>query len=374
MNELLLVIYLFVLITGACIGSFLNVVALRALSKESIVFPASKCPVCNEPIKWYDNIPVLSYLFTFRGKCRNCGCKVSLQYPIVEAITALLFLAVVLFFGIGLQSLMLLILLCISIVIMITDFKEEYVYDSHLWIFIAASIIYAFLFRGGVNNLFNICLSIIFAVIAMELIARLSYYLVRKDSAKEENTSETNEENKSEVETSQNETLGENTVEEKNDENIDINEYVQKYKRAFGEGDTYLAAGVGALLGIKGFIVAVSLAIIIQAVCLLPQFIRNLYKQGEKRLLFSISAFVVLAILYWVFSNVFNLHLWIAFAIIIPLIYFAFDIISGLKKTVNEQGFVAIPFGPAILISAFIMLFFSPIITLLIKKYILFMM
>lgn len=374
MNELLLVIYLFVLITGACIGSFLNVVALRALSKESIVFPASKCPVCNEPIKWYDNIPVLSYLFTFRGKCRNCGCKVSLQYPIVEAITALLFLAVVLFFGIGLQSLMLLILLCISIVIMITDFKEEYVYDSHLWIFIVASIIYAFLFRGGVNNLFNICLSIIFAVIAMELIARLSYYLVRKDSAKEENTSETNEENKSEVETSQNETLGENTVEEKNDENIDINEYVQKYKRAFGEGDTYLAAGVGALLGIKGFIVAVSLAIIIQAVCLLPQFIRNLYKQGEKRLLFSISAFVVLAILYWVFSNVFNLHLWIAFAIIIPLIYFAFDIISGLKKTVNEQGFVAIPFGPAILISAFIMLFFSPIITLLIKKYILFMM
>lgn len=374
MNELLLVIYLFVLITGACIGSFLNVVALRALSKESIVFPASKCPVCNEPIKWYDNIPVLSYLFTFRGKCRNCGCKVSLQYPIVEAITALLFLAVVLFFGIGLQSLMLLILLCISIVIMITDFKEEYVYDSHLWIFIAASIIYAFLFRGGVNNLFNICLSIIFAVIAMELIARLSYYLVRKDSAKEESTPETNEENKSEVETSQNETLGENTVEEKNDENIDINEYVQKYKRAFGEGDTYLAAGVGALLGIKGFIVAVSLAIIIQAVCLLPQFIRNLYKQGEKRLLFSISAFVVLAILYWVFSNVFNLHLWIAFAIIIPLIYFAFDIISGLKKTVNEQGFVAIPFGPAILISAFIMLFFSPIITLLIKKYILFMM
>lgn len=374
MNELLLVIYLFVLITGACIGSFLNVVALRALSKESIVFPASKCPVCNEPIKWYDNIPVLSYLFTFRGKCRNCGCKVSLQYPIVEAITALLFLAVVLFFGIGLQSLMLLILLCISIVIMITDFKEEYVYDSHLWIFIAASIIYAFLFRGGVNNLFNICLSIIFAVIAMELIARLSYYLVRKDSAKEENTSETNQENKAEVETSQNETSGENPVEEKNDENIDINEYVQKYKRAFGEGDTYLAAGVGALLGIKGFIVAVSLAIIIQAVCLLPQFIRNLYKQGEKRLLFSISAFVVLAILYWVFSNVFNLHLWIAFAIIIPLIYFAFDIISGLKKTVNEQGFVAIPFGPAILISAFIMLFFSPIITLLIKKYILFMM
>ena len=58
-NEAIL-ICLFILMTGACIGSFLNVVALRALSRESIVFPASKCPQCNEPIKWYDNIPVLS--------------------------------------------------------------------------------------------------------------------------------------------------------------------------------------------------------------------------------------------------------------------------------------------------------------------------
>ena len=89
-----ILICLFVLVTGACIGSFLNVVALRALSGESIVFPSSKCPLCNEPIKWYDNIPVLSYLFTFRGKCRNCGGKVSVQYPIVEALTSILFLLI----------------------------------------------------------------------------------------------------------------------------------------------------------------------------------------------------------------------------------------------------------------------------------------
>ena len=112
MEEFLL-ICLFVLVVGACIGSFLNVVALRALSKESIVFPSSKCPECSEPIKWYDNIPVLSYLFTFKGKCRNCGCKVSPQYPIVEALTALLFLAVTLAFGITLKTLIVLILLCI---------------------------------------------------------------------------------------------------------------------------------------------------------------------------------------------------------------------------------------------------------------------
>ena len=92
MDFSILFVCFLILVTGACIGSFLNVVALRAISKESIVFPSSKCPKCNEPIKWYDNIPVFSYLFTFKGKCRNCGCKVSLQYPIVEALTAIIFL------------------------------------------------------------------------------------------------------------------------------------------------------------------------------------------------------------------------------------------------------------------------------------------
>ena len=90
--------YLFVMFlvlwVGASIGSFLNVVALRAISNESIVFPSSKCPKCNQPIKWYDNIPIISYLFTFKGKCRNCGEKVSIQYPIVEALTSILFLVV----------------------------------------------------------------------------------------------------------------------------------------------------------------------------------------------------------------------------------------------------------------------------------------
>lgn len=365
MNEILLVIYLFVLITGACIGSFLNVVALRAMSKESIVFPASKCPVCGKAIKWYDNIPVLSYFFTFKGKCRSCGCKVSIQYPIVESITAILFLAIVMFFGIGLKTLMLLILLCISIVMMITDFKEEHIYDAHLWTFICASVVYAFLFGG---NIFNVCTGILFAVITMEALARLSYYLVRKNDKKDEENNEVKNENVKE-ETGNGETENSNT-----EEDIDINEYVRKYKRAFGEGDTYLAAGAGALLGIKGFIIAVALAVIIQAIFILPQFIINLYKSGEKRILFSICAFFILSVIYWVLSNMFNLHLYAALAIIIPLMYFAFDTITRLKKTVSDNGFAAIPFGPAILTATFIMLLFAPFVTALIKKYILFMM
>ncbi|MCD7740013.1 MAG: prepilin peptidase, partial [Candidatus Gastranaerophilales bacterium] len=115
-NEIIL-ISIFVLAAGACIGSFLNVAALRAISGESIVFPASKCPLCGEPIKWYDNIPVLSYFFTIKGKCRNCGGKVSVQYPVVEASTALLFLVIFTAYGFTIKTLLLLILLSISIVI-----------------------------------------------------------------------------------------------------------------------------------------------------------------------------------------------------------------------------------------------------------------
>ena len=193
-----ILICLFILMTGACIGSFLNVVALRALSGESIVFPSSKCPQCNEPIKWYDNIPVLSYLFTFRGKCRNCGGKVSVQYPIVEAITAILFLAIFLCFGVSLKTLCLLVLLCISIVITITDLKKECVYDVHSWILIGVAIATS-LVINGVENYAIPAIGLIVGVLFMEGLAKLSYYLVKKEEPKNEEIAENSEEQKEEV-------------------------------------------------------------------------------------------------------------------------------------------------------------------------------
>jgi leader peptidase (prepilin peptidase)/N-methyltransferase len=78
---------------GAIIGSFLNVVIHRLPQEESIVFPNSRCPSCTANIAWYDNIPILSYLF-LRGRCRSCKTGISLRYPAVELLTALLYLAV----------------------------------------------------------------------------------------------------------------------------------------------------------------------------------------------------------------------------------------------------------------------------------------
>jgi leader peptidase (prepilin peptidase)/N-methyltransferase len=80
---------------GLIVGSFLNVVAYRLPRGESIVFPGSHCPSCDTPIKAYDNVPVLSWL-VLRGRCRSCRKSISARYPIVEAATAALLVAVVL--------------------------------------------------------------------------------------------------------------------------------------------------------------------------------------------------------------------------------------------------------------------------------------
>ncbi len=80
---------------GLIIGSFLNVVAYRLPRGESVAFPASHCPSCETPIKPYDNVPVLSWLW-LRGRCRSCHTSISARYPLVEALTAALLVAVVL--------------------------------------------------------------------------------------------------------------------------------------------------------------------------------------------------------------------------------------------------------------------------------------
>jgi leader peptidase (prepilin peptidase)/N-methyltransferase len=80
---------------GLILGSFLNVVAYRLPRGESLAWPGSRCPSCETPIRSFDNVPVLSWL-VLRGRCRSCQASISARYPVVEAATALLLVAVVL--------------------------------------------------------------------------------------------------------------------------------------------------------------------------------------------------------------------------------------------------------------------------------------
>ncbi|HEU5322823.1 MAG TPA: prepilin peptidase, partial [Methylomirabilota bacterium] len=91
-------------ILGAVVGSFLNVVIIRGSEGRSIVRPGSTCSACGRPVRWYDNVPVAAWLW-LRGRCRDCGVRLSPQYPLVEAGTALLSVLAMRAFGPGLDYL-----------------------------------------------------------------------------------------------------------------------------------------------------------------------------------------------------------------------------------------------------------------------------
>ncbi len=121
-------ILLFVFLIGVIAGSFLNVCIYRLPRHESILFPASHCPNCGKPIKFYDNIPLLSYVI-LGGKCRHCKRTISARYPIIETISGLLAIAIVIKYGLTLHSLLLLLLVFSLIIITFIDLDFQIIPD-----------------------------------------------------------------------------------------------------------------------------------------------------------------------------------------------------------------------------------------------------
>jgi len=119
---------IFVFIFGAAIGSFLNVCIYRIPEKASIVKPASRCPSCGHPIRFYDNIPIISFLI-LRARCRDCGAKISWRYPLVEMITGLMALLLFLQFGPTLVFLAFFIFTAVLIVITFIDLDHQIIPD-----------------------------------------------------------------------------------------------------------------------------------------------------------------------------------------------------------------------------------------------------
>jgi leader peptidase (prepilin peptidase)/N-methyltransferase len=109
-------------VLGLIFGSFLNVCAYRIPRGESVVYPPSHCPKCKEPIRWHDNVPVLSYLL-LRGRCRSCKEPIPVKYPLVELLTGALTAATVCKFGLSFNSLYYLILIYYLIVVGLIDLE-----------------------------------------------------------------------------------------------------------------------------------------------------------------------------------------------------------------------------------------------------------
>jgi len=117
-----------IFILGLIVGSFSNVCIYRIPKNESIIYPASHCPKCRSKIKPVDNIPLLSYIL-LKGRCRNCKSKISIQYPIVELLTGLIYLIIYLIYGLSIQTLIYIILSSALIIIAFIDLNEQIVPD-----------------------------------------------------------------------------------------------------------------------------------------------------------------------------------------------------------------------------------------------------
>lgn len=154
------VIYpLFACVFGMVVGSFLNVCICRMPKNESIVSPPSHCPGCSYQIRWYDNIPLVSYLL-LKGKCRGCGAHISLQYPLVELLNGILALFLFLRFG-PTPAFAALFLFCSALVVItFIDIEHQIIPDEISLPGIAVGFVLSFFLKGHTwqNSLLGILL------------------------------------------------------------------------------------------------------------------------------------------------------------------------------------------------------------------------
>src|SRR5574344_271945 len=322
-------IYFFIFIIGLCIGSFLNVIILRTFSGESIVFPPSKCPKCQTPLKWWHNIPVLSYIF-LKGKCAFCKEKISIQYPIVELITGFGFVALFWKFGLSLNTLAWFIMFSLFVVISATDIKEKVAFDVHTISLIVVGLIYGISGISGINQgeivilkhaisltVLSSILGAILGFLVMEIVARFGLIIAGT--------------------------------------------------RAFGEADSYIMSALGAIFGINNIFLIFIYAFVITV----PVYLIKIFKKKNYTTFIGLILFFLLyfAGKFFELQYVLGLKMYYIYAIFLTTIGFwiCLKIIRDLKKAnvgeiednIKNDLLTYLPFGPSLLIGAIIFVFLN---------------
>ncbi len=132
---------------GLVFGSFFNVVGLRLCKGENLAFPGSHCPKCNHMLKYYELVPVFSYIF-LKGRCKNCKEKISIMYPVIEMFTAVLFAVCYYVYGFTPELFLGLLLCSLFIIIIVTDLNYYIIPDSIVITFGILIFIYNIITKG----------------------------------------------------------------------------------------------------------------------------------------------------------------------------------------------------------------------------------
>jgi prepilin signal peptidase PulO-like enzyme (type II secretory pathway) len=288
-----------VCVFGLCLGSFYNVVILRSLSGESIVFPPSKCPKCGNKLKPWHNIPVLSYIF-LRGKCHFCKEPISIQYPIIELLTMLLFGLSFWKFGLSYTTLFVIFWLSCLLIMTATDIKEKLV-DCNIAIALALSgILYAGI-ANGMHGVLHSALGLIAGALIMELIARAGFVIAKT--------------------------------------------------RAMGEADTYVAGALGAMFGIFSIVKVLLISLFASMIFIIPVFLYNKYKANDKGTLITAILFTLsLVTFYTMWQNY-----WTLGCIVLTGFALARFVLKGINKSENRNY---LPYVPALAAAAMYYIFF----------------
>ncbi len=149
------IIAIYIFIIGTIMGSFFNVVAHRLSNNESIIKPGSHCESCQHLLKWYELIPIISFLIQ-GGRCRQCHTKLSWWYPLIEIITGLFYLFSYLYFGLSPDFFISLVISSVLVITCITDFNYLIILDEPLIIGSILIIIITLITSGLVDTLIAI--------------------------------------------------------------------------------------------------------------------------------------------------------------------------------------------------------------------------
>jgi leader peptidase (prepilin peptidase) / N-methyltransferase len=141
---------------GLIVGSFLNVCVHRIPRRASVVSPGSRCPGCGYALRWYDNVPVLSYVL-LRGRCRQCAAPISARYPFVELVTMAVFLAHYAVFGLDVLLVPRLLFACALVVLFAIDLEHHLLPDAITLPGIVAGVLFSLALPPGVlSSLFGV--------------------------------------------------------------------------------------------------------------------------------------------------------------------------------------------------------------------------
>lgn len=157
-------IYFCLFILGAVLGSFYLVIGLRRPLNESIITPRSHCDSCSHTLKWYELIPIVSYILQ-KGHCRVCKAKIPFIYPLIEIISGLLFVLSYYIFGFNYQTLLMLLICSLLIIIYISDFKYFIILDGPLIIISILILIVKFYFQGFNTLIYSIVVGLVMVLI-----------------------------------------------------------------------------------------------------------------------------------------------------------------------------------------------------------------